>query len=242
MNRSMFFKHFELLADQPDAVAKMRGLVMQLAIRGELIRQNPTDKHAQTIFATQLKPIAESDAPYTLPDGWIWVQLSQLANVIRGVSYQKHDSSVIPKAGHVPVLRANNIGDGLNFDVLVYVPRSNVSPDQFIQKHDVIVAMSSGSKNLVGKAAQAKEDYEGGFGAFCGLLRLKEKTAGQSGVRKPLLHSFMIGLPPLTEQKRVVARVEELLRWCDTLEAQLHQTRTLGAHLLDSTLHHLLTA
>lgn len=42
----------------------------------------------------------------------------------------------------------------------------------------------------------------------------------------------------LAEQKRVVARVEELLRWCDTLEAQLHQTRTLGTHLLASTLHH----
>jgi type I restriction enzyme S subunit len=49
-------------------------------------------------------------------------------------------------------------------------------------------------------------------------------------------------LPPLAEQKRIVARVEELLWWCDTLEAQLRQTRTLGAHLLASTLHHLLAA
>ena len=34
------------------------------------------------------------------------------------------------------------------------------------------------------------------------------------------------------EQQQIVARVEEFLRWCDTLEAQLHQTRTLGAHFL----------
>ncbi len=46
----------------------------------------------------------------------------------------------------------------------------------------------------------------------------------------------------IPEQRWIVARVEELLRWCDTLEAQLHQTRTLGAHLLASTLHHLLAA
>ena len=43
----------------------------------------------------------------------------------------------------------------------------------------------------------------------------------------------------IAEQKRIVARVEELLRWCDTLEAQLHQTRTHGAHLLVSTPHPL---
>lgn len=47
---------------------------------------------------------------------------------------------------------------------------------------------------------------------------------------------------PLAEQKRIVARVEALLRQCDALESQLRQTRTLGAHLLDSTLHHLLAA
>ena len=56
------------------------------------------------------------------------------------------------------------------------------------------------------------------------------------------IYPLHVPLPPLAEQKRIVARVEELLRWCGTLEAQLHQTRTLGAHLLDSTLHHLLAA
>ena len=40
----------------------------------------------------------------------------------------------------------------------------------------------------------------------------------------------------LTEQKRIVARVEELLRQCDALEAQLRQTRILGAHLLEAAL------
>ncbi len=46
----------------------------------------------------------------------------------------------------------------------------------------------------------------------------------------------------VAEQKRIVARVEALLRQCDALEAQLHQTRTVGAHLLDATLQHLLAA
>jgi hypothetical protein len=40
----------------------------------------------------------------------------------------------------------------------------------------------------------------------------------------------------------ILKQMEKLLRWCDPLEAQLQQPRTRGAHLLDSTLHHLLAA
>jgi len=44
MTRAAFFKHFELLAGQPDAVAKMRELVLQLAIRGQIVEQVPADQ------------------------------------------------------------------------------------------------------------------------------------------------------------------------------------------------------
>jgi type I restriction enzyme S subunit len=70
----------------------------------------------------------------------------------------------------------------------------------------------------------------------------KVKNSTNDNISMGDIKGFAIPLPPHAEQKRIVARVEELLRWCDTLEAQLHQTRTLGAHLLDSTLHHLLAA
>jgi type I restriction enzyme S subunit len=50
-----------------------------------------------------------------------------------------------------------------------------------------------------------------------------------------------IAVPPPEEQRRIVAKVDELLRWCDELETQLTAARTTGAHLLDATLHQLLT-
>jgi hypothetical protein len=46
----------------------------------------------------------------------------------------------------------------------------------------------------------------------------------------------------MTKMDNLPIFVKKLLSGCDTLEAQLHQTRTLGAHLLASTLHHLLAA
>ena len=50
MTRVTFFKHFELLADQPDAVAKMRELVLELAIRGKVVAQNPKDEPASKLL------------------------------------------------------------------------------------------------------------------------------------------------------------------------------------------------
>ena len=76
----------------------------------------------------------------------------------------------------VPILRANNINGQLNYEDLVYVPREKVKGEQFVKALDIIIAMSSGSKHLVGKAAQAYQDFEGGFGTFCGLVRISEEV------------------------------------------------------------------
>jgi len=46
--------------------------------------------------------------------------------------------------------------------------------------------------------------------------------------------------PPLAEQQRIVAKVDELMRWCDALEARLTAARTTATHLLDATLHQIL--
>jgi len=46
----------------------------------------------------------------------------------------------------------------------------------------------------------------------------------------------------MANHEEMLSALEELLWWCDPLAAQLHQTRTLGAHLLESTPHHLLAA
>jgi type I restriction enzyme S subunit len=72
------------------------------------------------------------------------------------------------------VLRATNInGAALNFADLVYVPERRVSQEQRIRRGDIILAMSSGSRDVVGKAALARDDWQGGFGAFCGVLRAR---------------------------------------------------------------------
>jgi type I restriction enzyme, S subunit len=105
---------------------------------------------------------------------WTQSRLGDVLTVIRGVSYKKEVAKSQPADGYVPILRATNIQDRLMFDELVYVPRSNVSPEQQLRKGDIVVAASSGSRAVVGKAAQLNEDWNGSFGAFCFGLRPSE--------------------------------------------------------------------
>jgi type I restriction enzyme S subunit len=126
------------------------------------------------------------------------------------------------------VLRAGNITDnGLVFGDLVYVPAERVASKQRIRRHDVVVAASSGSLDVVGKAAPALADFDGGFGAFCKVLRPNSKVhpgyfaqyfktqryrrrvsalaagANINNLRNEHLDDMEIPLPPLAEQRRI---------------------------------------
>jgi type I restriction enzyme S subunit len=62
----------------------------------------------------------------------------------------------------------------------------------------------------------------------------------REGLSMARLKEFVIALPPLAEQRRIVAKVEELLALCDELEARQLATRTTATHLLDAALNQLL--
>ena len=106
-----------------------------------------------------------------IPNHWQLVKVSKVGNLLRGINYKKDEAVNEPKEGYLPVLRGNNINGDLNFDDLVYVLQKNINDQQLVKADDIVFAMSSGSKHLVGKSAKAKTDFNGSFGAFCGLLR-----------------------------------------------------------------------
>lgn len=94
---------------------------------------------------------------------------------VRGISYKPNDISAIPMPDYVPILKANNIQkEGIDTSDLIYIHKSKVKPEQFIKKGDLLLAASSGSKEIVGKNIYFESDFEGSFGAFCKLVRPKK--------------------------------------------------------------------
>ena len=114
-----------------------------------------------------------------LADGWRRGTRLDAFTLVRGVTYSKIDARSEPAAGLIPILRANNIQNGrIILDKLIYVPARYVSDKQFLKPGDLLIATSSGSRDVVGKTALAGPEHSHfGFGAFCSVARPKKSTA-----------------------------------------------------------------
>lgn len=181
-----------------------------------------------------------------LPKAWGTLPLDIAATLIRGVSYKKNESSSEFNEGLLPILRANNIQDGkLYFDDLVYIPADKIKVEQKIKANDIVIAMSSGSKKLVGKSGIATVDFDGGFGTFCGLLRPKKhldaryighftrskyyadlvsslsKGVNINNLKPAHFSEIMVPLAPLNEQIRIANKLDSILAKVDKAQARL---------------------
>ena len=112
-----------------------------------------------------------------LPKGWCSCMLGDVLRIIRGVSYNKSQASSVQSEDRIPIIRATNIERELDFNDFVFVPKTCVSEEQLLQRGDIVIAASSGSRNVVGKAAQLRHKWTGSFGAFCMGLRVRPEIA-----------------------------------------------------------------
>lgn len=162
------------------------------------------------------------------------MRLGDVIEQIRGVSYKPSDLNDNLSDDSVVLLRANNIQDGkIVLDDVVYVSKSKVSESQFLRQGDILVCTSSGSKELVGKAALIGEDLPMVFGAFCKVVRPKiecckymghffqspyyrkhisEVSAGANinNLRNEHIADLHFPLPPLEEQRRIAAVLDKV--------------------------------
>ncbi len=169
-----------------------------------------------------------------LPSGWTIAPLVDVAAVIRGVTYDKKQAASQPRPGYLPILRATNVNQALDLNSeMVYVPEERVKPAQRMVRGDIVVASSSGSASVVGKSAQLRSQWEGGFGAFCTVIRpirglnpqyLGHYVAGPhvrkawrtlaqgtniNNLKASDLSGTLVPIPPAAEQERIVAAIEE---------------------------------
>lgn len=191
------------------------------------LRQRELPVHAAAVRANRVDAKSEATS-------WRETTLGEVLTVMRGVTYKKKDASHEAKPGFVPILRATNIQEQLILDDLVYVPERNVSECQLLRPGDIVIAASSGSRNVVGKAAPLRMLWPGSFGAFCFALRPRktevdpaflafflqtneyrnrvfELAAGVNinNLRATHIETMPFRMPGLPHQRRIVVEIEK---------------------------------
>jgi type I restriction enzyme S subunit len=254
MNAERLLEHYEKIADAPDAIARLRRFILNLAVRGKLVPQDAADEPATELVKAidanrrltagkARDDIAPKSAPFALPRGWAWSTLGSICSKTGSGSTPRGGKEVYVDDG-IPFLRSQNVyDDGLRLsdvaniapevhqrmagtavrgsDLLLNITGGSMGrccrvPDQFgeanISQHVAIIrpAIASMSRYL---HALVMSPY---FQAFI----FDEQTgAGRGGLPKNRMDQITVALPPLAEQHRIVAKVDELMALCDQLEA-----------------------
>ena len=186
-----------------------------------------------------------------LPKGWIEVKVGKLCKQFRGITYGKNDAHTNKFNDCFLVLRGGNIQNGriiLNENDNVFVHKSLIKEEQQIRSGDVLIVSSTGSKQLIGKAAYAKAYLSSiSFGAFLTLLRphelltsaffgylfqtdyyrnsIRELSGGVNinNIRREYIDELVFPLPPLAEQQRIVAKLDTAFLHLDTLKKSVQR-------------------
>lgn len=195
------------------------------------------------------------------PKGWEAKQISEVAEVIRGVTYSKSKVLSGPSDAGIPLIRATNIQPGkLDYNDLIWIPRSLVKETQELRQGDLLVATSSGSLSVVGKNARVLEDRTATFGAFCTVIRPKkvdgrflafwlespyvrslwsEKARGSNinNLKSSDLASTGVPVPPLDVQQRIVETLEDHLSRLDNALDDVDSAKNHAKELVRSKRH-----
>ena len=229
-------------ADLQNTIKQTKSKILDLAIHGKLVPQDPNDEPAIKLLKRINPDFTPCDNGHSrkLPQGWYSVTANDVCSIIGGVSYNKAD---IQDTG-IRVLRGGNIQNGKVIDCFddVFISLSYQNNDNQVQRGDIIVVASTGSQTLIGKTGFADRDIpKPQIGAFLRIVRPKQKTLSPyirlifqtdaykdyirnvakgsniNNVKNAHLQNFQICLPPLEEQQRIVQKIEELFSSLDDI-------------------------
>ena len=194
-------------------------------------------KSAKVGSRVSREEIPDDEKPFEIPESWEWVRVGDVCTNIQYGSSKKSAST-----GIVPVLRMGNIQNGkIDYRKLVYTSDEDEIRKYTLEVDDLLFNRTN-SKELVGKVAIYKGEQSAIYAGY--LVRLtpmnisadylnyvmqsqyyweycqsvRSDAIGQSNINAEKLKCFVFPLPPLAEQKRIVAKLEEILPLCERLK------------------------
>ncbi len=255
-------------------IKKLRELILELAVRGKLVPQDPNSEPASILLEKiakekarlikegkikkekSLPEITDGEKPFDLPLGWEW---TRLGNLSANIHYGYTASADHGNAG-IRLLRITDIqNDSVNWETVPGCEiEENKASDYRLENGDILIARTGGT---IGKSYLVENiNIKAVFASY--LIRVKRiesmyttfiKTylgsqlywrqlyensmgTGQPNVNATALKRLLFPMPPLVEQNRIVAKVDELMALCDQLEQQQNENSNIHQALVETLL------
>jgi len=268
-NARSYFNHLPRLTTRPEHIQQLRHTILNLAVRGKLVPQDPKDKPALELLkriqakkerlmdegkARKQKPQPELEAnemPFAIPNSWAWARLGDVIHLVSGQHLQPGEYSDQKQSGPPYITGPADFGvNGLMITRYAIVRKAVAAKGQILLTVKGASVGKTAVCNLEEVAisrqlmAMTAIKWSQSF-LLLTAHRLAEslKESARSlipGISREDVDRFVFPLPPLAEQHRIVAKVDEIMTLCDELESRLNSTTVTRRQLLHTTLHETL--
>ena len=226
---------------------ELKNSILQLAIQGKLVEQRPEEGTAEELFAQiqkekqrliaekkikkekPLPEITEDEKPFDIPENWKWVRFGAVISLVSGTDFKPEEYNDQGR-GTVYITGASNLSENG-----VIISRWTETPRNFAYRGDILlVCKGSGyGKTVICDVDEAhiarqimaikhKNTLNMNFIRYylqANITYLKAKGQGViPGIDRASVLNAVFPLPPLAEQQRIVAKIEELLPYIDRYE------------------------
>lgn len=256
-----------------ELIQKLRSSILQEAVQGKLVPQNPNDEPASELFKKikaekdklikegkikkqkPLTPITEEEKSYELPKGWEWVKLGE---IFKFIDYRGKTPTKINVG--IRLITAKNVKQGY----ISTEPQEFISPTiydswmtrGFPKKGDILITTEAplghiAIFNIEEKVAFAQRviilqnfaNLNSGFLRYMlmsnpiqKLIIGKQSGMTAKGIKSSKLKLIPVPIPSLSEQIRIVEKVDKLMAYCDDLEKQVKENQENSEKLMSSVL------
>ena len=233
-----------------DTIKQTKSKILDLAIHGKLVPQDPKDEPAEELLkriaTSDNRPYKKFDdeVPFEIPDSWAWCYLHTISALLNGDRGENYPSKKDYVECGIPFINAGCLDNGnINYDVANYITEEKYNSLRAgkIQKGDILYCL----RGSLGKTGFVITDNKGAISSSLCIFRLTEAIIPQyflyvlnsnaikvqqqmvdNGTAQPNLSAkdvsnYAIPIPPLTEQHRIVSKIEELFMLLDHISEQL---------------------
>ena len=230
------------------SIERIKAKILEYAIKGKLVSQDSRDEPAIDLLKRCIPAFEPSHNLHyegNVPAGWATARLGDIVDIISGTSFQKTDMTS-PGTG-LKILRGGNIQNGhiVLCEDDVYISDTLINERSNVKRGDIVIVASTGSSELIGKAALSLQDYpRTQIGAFLRIIRPKSvelfdylgiifqselykkhireiaKGTNINNIKASYITEFIIPIPPFEEQKRITKKVYSLFAILSSLNPE----------------------